>query len=82
MLITDVPEFSARAQPDQPALIFEDRTWTARQFADDVDRFRAGVRALTRPGERIAVVSDNRAEMAMSLYSGIPTMFGNAPCAG
>jgi len=78
VLITDVPEFSARARPEDPALVFEDRTWSARQFAGDVSRLRAGLAALIAPGDRIAVVSENRPEMAMSLYSGIPTMFGNA----
>ena len=75
-LALSVPSF-AQTKWDLPAAYPASNFHTVniQQFADDVDRFRSGIRALAGPGERIAMVSDNRAEMAMSLYSGIPTMF-------
>ncbi len=69
MLLHDVPRIAAAADPTAPALVAGDRRWDAAGFADLVDTLGSGLARHTRPGDRVAVVSDNRPEFAALLYA-------------
>lgn len=65
----------ARARPDHPFLIWEPRsgpgrTWTYREFADDVDRLAAGL--ATRRigvGDKVLIHADNCPEAVLAWYA-------------
>jgi acyl-CoA synthetase (AMP-forming)/AMP-acid ligase II len=71
VLLHQIVEFAAAAEPDTTALVSGDRRWTFAQLADLVDRFGSAVAGLVRPGERVAVVADNTPGYVAALY-GIP----------
>jgi crotonobetaine/carnitine-CoA ligase len=55
------------SEPGRPLLIFEDGlTLTRGQLLDRVERFAGALRDRVRPGERVAIVLDNRAEFMIA----------------
>lgn len=69
MLLHEVPRAAAEATPSTGAVVAGDRRWDAIEFADLVDALGSGLARHTTPGDRVAVVSDNRAEFAALLYA-------------
>jgi len=61
---------TGEAFPDRPAILWQDRIWTYREFANMVSRFAAflldrGV----RPGDVVSIISTNRPEMLAAHYA-------------
>ena len=81
MLLHEAVEFAARYDGDAVALITEDGVLTYADLWAEVVRIGAWVASLVAPGERIAVVSDNRAEVVALMYGapmvGVTVMFAN-----
>lgn len=81
MLLHEVVEFAAVRTPDAVALIFEDRSWTFAQLWCEVQDAAAWLASQTEPGDRIAIVSDNRPEVVVLMYAapmvGVIAMFAN-----
>ncbi|MCU1502060.1 MAG: hypothetical protein JWM12_1414 [Ilumatobacteraceae bacterium] len=71
MLLPDIVSFAARKTPDAPALFFEDQVVTFGQLDEHVRRLANALLAIAAPGDRIAVLSENRAEY-IDLYYGVP----------
>ena len=69
MLLHQIVEFAAAAEPDTTALVFGDRRWTFSGLADLVARLGSGLAASVRPGDRVAVLADNRPEYVAALYA-------------
>ncbi len=69
MLLHEVPRAAAEAAPSTTALVAGDRRWDAAAFADLVDALGSGLARHTTPGDRVAVVADNRPEFAALLYA-------------
>ena len=69
MLLHEIVEFAAAAAPDTTALVFGDRRWTFAELSDLVARLGSGLAGLVRPGERVAVIADNRPEYVAALYA-------------
>ena len=69
MLLHEIVEFAATAEPDTTALLADDRRWTFAQLHDLVSRLGSGLADLTEPGDRVAVIADNRAEFVAALYA-------------
>ena len=62
MLLPDIIAFSARKHPDRAALYFEDTVVTFAELLSRLRRVANGLLSLAAPGDRIAVLSENRAE--------------------
>jgi acyl-CoA synthetase (AMP-forming)/AMP-acid ligase II len=71
MLLPDIVDYAARKHPDRPALYFEDTVVTFGELQRRVRRLANGLLTLAAPGDRIAVLSENRAEY-IDLYYGVP----------
>lgn len=69
MLLHEIVEFAARRDPDAPALVFGDRTWSFADLASEVDRAATGLRGLAGSGDRVAVLSENTPEMVLLSYA-------------
>jgi fatty-acyl-CoA synthase len=66
----DLFERTVEVFPDRPAIIWQDRSWTYREFAGLVARFAAflldrGV----KPGDVVSIISPNRPEMLAAHYA-------------
>lgn len=70
----DIPANAAIRDPDSLALCFESETWTFAQLDDEVRRLSTGLRALGRPGDRVAILAENLPEYVFAYYA--------APAAG
>jgi acyl-CoA synthetase (AMP-forming)/AMP-acid ligase II len=68
-LLHRIPGAMADHAPGTVVLVDGDRRWTAAEFDELVNGLATGLRRHTRPGDRIAVVSDNRAEFVALLYA-------------
>lgn len=81
MLLHHVIEFAANHDPDAPALVSDGRTWTYAELWGDIVRAGTWLAARVPAGQRISVVSDNRAEVVVLLYAapmvGVTVMFAN-----
>jgi len=81
MLLHEVVEFAAVRTPDATALVFEERSWSFADLWADVCRVGAWLAERTGPGDRIAIVSDNRPEVVVLMYAapmvGVVAMFAN-----
>lgn len=81
MLISDLVEQAALATPNALALVDGERAFTFAQLWDLVRRAASAVAARTKPGDRIALVSENSAEMLAVAYGapmvGRSVVFGN-----
>ena len=71
MLLPDIIAFAARKHPDAPALFYEDTVVTFAELLSQLRRVANGLLAVAAPGDRIAVLSENRAEY-IDLYYGVP----------
>jgi acyl-CoA synthetase (AMP-forming)/AMP-acid ligase II len=69
MLLHEVIELAAAREPDGLALLDGDRSWTFRELAADVDAVAAALAAVSSPGERVAILSTNRAEHVVAYYA-------------
>lgn len=67
--LDDLIGYWAAATPDEPALVFDDRTWSFAELADLITSWATLVTEATGPGDRVAVLSDNRPEMVALLYA-------------
>lgn len=81
MLLHEVVEFAARRSPDAVALVADGRTWTFGELWDEVRATASWVAERVEPGGRVAIVSDNRAEVVVAMYAvpmaGAIAMFAN-----
>ena len=71
MLLPDIIEYAARKNPDKPALYFEDTVVTFSELLTRLRRLANGLLTVAAPGDRVAVLSENRAEY-IDLYYGVP----------
>lgn len=71
MRISDVVAFAAMRAPETTALEFEGRTWTYRRLHADVCRLAHGLGGIARPGDRVAVLTENNPEYVLGYY-GVP----------
>lgn len=71
MLLHEILEFAAAEAPDGLALIADERRWTFAQLLREVQVFAVGIAELTKPGDRVAIISDNCPVLLMALY-GLP----------
>ena len=69
LLLHDLVDRWAAAQPDGPALVFGDARWTWRRLAAEVDRLAGALSVAARRGERVALVSDNVPEWVVAYYA-------------
>jgi acyl-CoA synthetase (AMP-forming)/AMP-acid ligase II len=81
VLLHEVVSFAAAADASTTALVSGDRRWTFAELHDLVERLGSGLATVVRPGERVAVVADNRPEYVAALYavprSGAILVMGN-----
>jgi acyl-CoA synthetase (AMP-forming)/AMP-acid ligase II len=71
VLLGDAVEFGARKFADRPAIVFEDEITTFASLRDRVNRLSNGLLQLTSPGERVAILSENRPQF-IEAYAGVP----------
>jgi acyl-CoA synthetase (AMP-forming)/AMP-acid ligase II len=71
MRISDVVAFAAMRAPEMTALDFEGRAWTYRELHADACRLAHGLGGLARPGDRVAVLTENNPEYVLAYY-GVP----------
>ncbi|GAC1589446.1 MAG: long-chain fatty acid--CoA ligase [Acidimicrobiales bacterium] len=71
MLLSDTVAYNAIRHPDVPALIFSDCTYTYDQLASRVRRLANAILTIAEPGDRVAILSENRPEY-VECYYGIP----------
>src|SRR5215217_4523348 len=71
MLLGDAVRFGARKFGDRTAIVFDDRTTTFRGLAERVNRLSNAMLGLTAPGDRVAILSENRPEF-VEAYFGVP----------
>jgi acyl-CoA synthetase (AMP-forming)/AMP-acid ligase II len=69
VLLHHIVDHAAAAAPDTTLVVDRARRWSATAFADTVERLGSGIAAAVDPGERVAIVADNRAEFAAALYA-------------
>ena len=69
MLLHHIAEHAASAAPETTLLVTDSGRWSARSFSELVARLGSGIAAHVTPGERVAIVADNRAEFAAALYA-------------
>ncbi|HLM16610.1 MAG TPA: AMP-binding protein [Acidimicrobiia bacterium] len=71
MPIHDIVDYAASNWPERPAVAFEERTITFAELARESARLANGLRALTEPGDRVAILARNIPEYVECLY-GVP----------
>ncbi|MFM7536660.1 MAG: acyl-CoA synthetase [Acidimicrobiales bacterium] len=71
MLLSDIVAFSARKAPDAPALHYGEATVTFAELQARIHRVASAVAARSAPGDRVAVLAENRLEY-IDLYYGVP----------
>jgi acyl-CoA synthetase (AMP-forming)/AMP-acid ligase II len=71
MLLSDVPAIAAHHAPETRALTFEDRAWTYRELRDRCWRLSNALVQRTEPGDRVAILAENRPEY-VECYYGVP----------
>jgi acyl-CoA synthetase (AMP-forming)/AMP-acid ligase II len=69
MLLHEVIELAAAREPDGLALVDADRSWTFAELAAEVDAMAAALAGVADPGERVAILSTNRAEHVVAYYA-------------
>jgi acyl-CoA synthetase (AMP-forming)/AMP-acid ligase II len=86
VLVDDVLDHGRRRSPGGPALITPAGTLDFPTLTDRVHRLAAALAARTAPGDRVAVLSENRAEMVECYYAvpraGCVLAFANQRLAG
>jgi acyl-CoA synthetase (AMP-forming)/AMP-acid ligase II len=81
VLLHEILDNAARAEPDTTALVAEGRRWSFAELHSDVVALAENLGRLLEPGERVAVVAENRAAYVAALYA-VPAaggilVFGN-----
>lgn len=71
MLLGDIIDYGARQFPDSDALLFEGRATTYAQLRHRTGRLAAALSALAAPGDRVAMLAENRPEFVEAYY-GVP----------
>ncbi|MGH3743460.1 MAG: acyl-CoA synthetase [Mycobacteriales bacterium] len=71
MLLGDAVELGARKFGPRPAIIFGERVTTFAELADRVRRLTGGLLGLAEPGDRVAILMENRPEFVEAYY-GVP----------
>jgi len=71
VLLGDAVEFGARKFADRPAIIFDDEVTTFAGLRDRVNRLSNGLLQLAAPGDRVAILSENRPQF-VEAYAGVP----------
>ena len=71
VLLHEVLDEAAARAPDEVALVTDAGTWTFARLAQQVERLASGIAAVTDPGDRVAILADNRAEY-VQLYYAVP----------
>jgi len=71
MLLSDVPELAAHHGPNIPAIIFQGEIITYLQMRDRCRRLANALIAVTRPGDRVAILAENCPEY-VDCYYGVP----------
>jgi long-chain acyl-CoA synthetase len=71
MLLGDVPLYGAHKYGDRPAIIFDDRVITFTELHERTRRLANGLLGLASPGDRVAILSQNRPEY-VEAYFGVP----------
>jgi acyl-CoA synthetase (AMP-forming)/AMP-acid ligase II len=71
MLLPDIIRYSARKYPDDPALYYEDVVVTFSELLRRLRRLANGLLDIAAPGDRVAVLAENRPEY-IDLYYGVP----------
>jgi acyl-CoA synthetase (AMP-forming)/AMP-acid ligase II len=71
MRISDVVAFAAMRAPEVTALEFEGRSWSYRELYADTCRLAHGLGGIGRPGDRVAVLTENNPEYVLAYY-GVP----------
>jgi acyl-CoA synthetase (AMP-forming)/AMP-acid ligase II len=69
VLLHHIVEHAASAAPGTTLLVADEGRWSARSFNELVARLGSGIAAHVEPGERVAIIADNRAEFAAALYA-------------
>ena len=60
----------AAARPDRTCLVYDNKQWSYREFANEVERVARAFSALgLRPGERVAILLPNRPEFLWTVFA-------------
>jgi acyl-CoA synthetase (AMP-forming)/AMP-acid ligase II len=71
VFLWEILDNAAAATGQRTALVADGHRWTFSELADEVSELARRVATLARPGERVALVSDNSASYVCALY-GVP----------
>jgi len=71
MLLSDTVTYRARSRPDDVALVFEETVVTYADLRDRLHRLANALADLAAPGDRVAILSENRPEY-IDCYYGVP----------
>ncbi len=71
VLLHQVLDEATRHVPDQVALVTDAGSWTFAELTARVEQLAGGIAAATEPGDRVAILADNRAEY-VDLYYAVP----------
>src|ERR1700722_10373070 len=71
MLVSDLLGFTAARQPATTTLVFEDRSWSYAELYRRVCQLANGLLGIAEPGDRIAILAENRPEYVEAYY-GVP----------
>lgn len=69
MLLHEVLESAAAADPEATALVVGERRWSFRDLDEAVARTGSGLARQLHPGERVVVVAENRPGFVVALYA-------------
>jgi crotonobetaine/carnitine-CoA ligase len=68
--IIEVVDRAAEEEPDKPAMIFEEGLGISRaEFRDRIERFAGYLGERIQPGDKVALMLDNRAEFMVALFA-------------
>jgi len=71
MLLSEIPEIAAHHEPHKVAMWFEDKEFTFAQLRDRCWKLSNAMLTVAKPGDRIAILSENCTEYA-ECYYGVP----------
>ncbi len=67
--VIEIIDRACRAQPDKPVMVFEEGlSISRRQFQAQIERFAGYIARRTKPGDKIVLMMDNRAEFMIALF--------------
>jgi acyl-CoA synthetase (AMP-forming)/AMP-acid ligase II len=69
MLLHEIVDTAAAAAPHTTALVAGDERWSFAELQERVVTMSQGLRQLTRPGDRVLVLSDNHPAVVTALYA-------------